>query len=428
MSIGFGLLYNLILRRESPAMLDERGIDRSFFNGEEIKVYDFVRNHLIKYGEIPNLKTIQAETKVAVPVCPNEPLDYWIKGIEDRKHSTVILKVAKQAQDAVLKGNIEQARELVRGMYAQTGSRNISEQIQHLQALAPKVLEEHDRLQLSSKMSGVPFGIPYLDEVSGGAQPADSIAIVGTKGVGKSYLLAMAALSCFATDGMPFVATFEMSALQFARRMMALRSHVTAMAIRLGRLSHWARKKLEQDKNWLQERNRPFPIFQGNLKTTVDDLVLRIQELRPTAAYIDGAYLLRLRERVNSRVERITEVAEWLKMVAKDFNIPVFGTYQFSRRGRGLENIGWSDAIGQLASIVLALRDPEEDEIATSGEALHRFDTVQEYKIIDFLKGREGEKGKIRITYDMTRMAIEQDEVLEGYTLPDEQRERTNED
>jgi hypothetical protein len=102
-----------------------------------------------------------------------------------------------------------------------------------------------------------------------------------------------------------------------------------------------------------------------------------------------------------------------MKMLATQFNIPAIATYQFNRRGAGdIGNIGYSDAIGQLASIVCSIDDEEQEK--------GHEDTVwsaRSYKLLTLLKGREGEKGVIRMLYDMHRMLVEQESVLKGYLL-----------
>lgn len=417
MSVGLGLLYNILaLKRSDPlSTLDEQGVVRSDFIGQEIKVYDCVRRHFIKFGVLPLLKTVETETRVKFPSFPEEPVGYWIERLKERRDSSLMLDGSQKIQELVGKGDADGGREIVKDLYIKISSEEVTGKVYQLQSLAGDVLKFHDKAQLSSGLSGVSFGIPYLDEVSGGAQSGDSVALVGSRGVGKTYLMLVGCLSCFAGGGKPLLGSLEMPGVQVARRLMALRSHVTAMAIRLGRLSHWARKKLEDDTNWLKRENLPFPIFQGTLKTTIEDIALSVQELRPTALYIDGAYLLRTRAKTSSRVERVTETAEWLKGIAKDFNIPVFGSYQFSRKGE----IAWSSAIEQLASIVIGIYDEEpmeesEGDIRTPGAT----------RILELLKGREGERGKIRINFDMRRMDLSQQEVLEGYALPDAGEER----
>jgi hypothetical protein len=64
----------------------------------------------------------------------------------------------------------------------------------------------------------------------------------------------------------------------------------------------------------------------------------------------------------------------------------------------GLENIGYSDAIGQISSIVLALE--EED----SAETLHR-------RKLRLLKGRNGEVGEFDINWHFHNMNFDQVDV-----------------
>ena len=293
-SVGLGIIHKLITSGESFISLEEKGISRSSFLNEEIKAYDFIKRYLARFGLLPNLVTITAETKVKFPDFPDEPIDYWVQRVEDRRHSNLAMSVSQQMQEAISKGEIDKVRGLIGGLYSQVVSPSVGGRIYTLQAIAREVLDHHDKAQMSAGLTGIPFGLPYLDSISGGAQAADSIVLVGSPSAGKTYLMLQLCLNAFAVEGVPFLGTFEMSALQVVRRMMALRNHVTAMLIRLGRLSHWAREKLEDDTVWLERKKLPFHIFEGGLKTTIDDVVLRVQELKPSAVYVDGAYLLKM--------------------------------------------------------------------------------------------------------------------------------------
>lgn len=105
-----------------------------------------------------------------------------------------------------------------------------------------------------------------------------------------------------------------------------------------------------------------------------------------------------------------------IKTIALEFNLPMIMSYQFNRKGPGLANIGYSDAVGQLASIVIGIRD----EVAVPTEFDERL--RRRWKLVDLLKGREGETGVIRVLYDMARMYITQDRVVRGprtYESPD---------
>ena len=149
---------------------------------------------------------------------------------------------------------------------------------------------------------------------------------------------------------------------------------------------------------------------------------MRVQELRPTVVYVDGAYLMQTKDRTKAKWENVTAIAEYQKMIAKDFNIPVIASWQFNRKGPGsLGNISYSDAIGQLASIVCGITDEK------GAEKINRWQR-RSYKILNLLKGREGEKGVMKVLYDMGRMVIEQHSVVSGYDLESAAEEEEEDD
>lgn len=228
---------------------------------------------------------------------------------------------------------------------------------------------------------------------------------------GKTYVMSKAVVAGYLQDKVPMVVTMEMSAKQLARRQLGLLQQVSVTQIRLGRLSHWGEQKLRNGIVSLEtehENGHPFYILQGNLMTTVEDVGNYAKEMRPDVLYVDGAYLLMSNLKFGSKWERISHTAEYLKSLALTLDIPVIATYQFNRKGGGsLANIGGADSVGQLASIVIGIETESDTEEGSVGG----WSSV-DYKILEFLKGREGEKGKVRIMFDTERTVIEQDEVI----------------
>ena len=47
------------------------------------------------------------------------------------------------------------------------------------------------------------------------------------------------------------------------------------------------------------------------MKSTIDDLVLKVQEYRPSAVYVDGAYLLKVRGQDRGKWEQVSDTAEY---------------------------------------------------------------------------------------------------------------------
>lgn len=411
MSVGLGLLHTLTNSGIALSLLNEHSIDRASFVKEERIVYDFILDYLDSYDTYPSVQTIEAGTKIKFQAFPEEPIEYWITEVHSRNDGFRILQASKNAQDAVQHGNIEGAKRELRAIYERIQRREAAKSIVTLKDLAPIVLEAHDKRQHLGQMAGIPFGFEYIDQVSDGAQPGDTIAVVGRPSVGKTYIMFKMLLSAYAAGYMPLVISMEMSAVQCARRLLALYASVPANSIRFGKLSHWGRQKLLSGIDRLPD-DFIFPIIQGSMAMSIEDIGEKIRELKPDAVYIDGAYLLRTKVFTRARWDRIAEIAETIKKYSGIFEIPISASYQFNKQGPGsLGNIGGSDAVGQLASIVFSI---DEEKAMTDAARRGIF-----YKTLELIKGREGEKGKILLLYNMIQMLIEQHSIVEDFSMGD---------
>ena len=409
MSVGLGLLHRVCTDQLSLNVLSEAGIDRSLLRGDEVTVLDYVIDHMRQFGQLPAIRTIEAEADVDFPGFPDEPVGYWIDRVERRHQLQLISGTLARMQEDVGGGDLSEARRRIRELNLDLEQRHPTTAMQQMDSVASVVWDTHDELQKRGRLAGIPFGIEYLDRVSDGAQATDTIALVGRPGRGKSYFMFSWANFAHQMGKVPLVVTMEMSNYQCGRRIVAMRSKIPATLIRLGKVGFYARRKALADmRQYFGDDMPPFYLLQGSFNMTVEDLAVRVQEVRPDVVYVDGAYLLRTRASHDQRWERVTATAETLKTLALEFGLPVIASYQFNRRGAGdLGNIAFSDAVGQLASIVIGI----DDEHAVEGVSY----SPQQFKVLELLKGREGERGSIRVIYDMARMQIRQDSVISGY-------------
>jgi len=406
-SVGLGLLIRMVQDSSPMTLLGEHGISGDLFRGDEKPVFEYMNEHVIQFGRLPEVETIEAETGVVIQPFPDEPIGYWLDRFEQRHQSFMLSEANARVDELLREGQVAEARTAVRDVYLRLEERHPEERLHQLKDVADAVVVDHDELRRKGYIDGVPFGIEHLDYVSNGAQPGDTVALVGRPGMGKSYLLLSNANNAYNHGRIPLVVTLEMPVKQCVRRILALRSHVPATLIRIGKVG-WLGRRVVGDAlaNIADGATHPFYFMQGTLTSTVDDLVLRIRETRPHIVYVDGAYMLRTSGRQESHWERVTSTAEYLKKIATEFMIPVIATYQFNRRGPGsLGNIALSDAVGQLASMVIGIEDEGEPDDPAELEG---------YKLLELLKGREGERGVIRIHYDMDRMNISQHSVVRG--------------
>jgi replicative DNA helicase len=199
--------------------------------------------------------------------------------------------------------------------------------------------------------------------------------------------------------------SMEMTLRQVAYRFYAQRAGVNPALLRRGRLStrHWNRVREVMEE--MEDDNR-FMMYAGNFKgKKPEEIDILIQELSPDVVYIDGMYIMEP-SNAPSRTDRISKVgyiADELKKMAIQRNRPIIATSQFSRdagkggKGGGLEQIGFSDAIGQHASLVIAVKMPPNERSPRPDK-----------RVIETLKGREGEYTKFAIDFKFSPLSFEQ--------------------
>lgn len=410
MSIGLAVIHKVLTEGLSLTVLAESGLCRDDFVDVEQDVFDMVHSHFDTFNRLPQLRTVYEETDVRIPDFPDEPLAYWVAAILDRSRGKMLLEGGKEIQNLAGSDDIPAAVARAQELLYAINQQNITDSVVPLHTAFDQALAEHDARQHSSGLRGISFGFPFLDAVSDGAQGGDTVALVGRPGTGKSFLLLWMALQAFKDKKQPLYFTPEMSVLQCGRRLLALETSVPASLVKLGRISHYGRQNIMAKLETLfAEYDHRFDLMQGSLSTSVEDLILRVRDIRPDVLYVDGAYLLRTKRRFQSKWERVAEVAEILKGISLEFDIPVISVYQFNRTGKknaGIGSIAFSDVIGQLASIVLSIQDDDVGRV-------DGWDCLQ-HKLLTLCKGRDGERGQIQILYDMMRMTFTQTQIVEG--------------
>jgi len=409
LSVGLGFLHQVLIDRPCLDFLNNFGLKVEDFDEREQEVIEIIKNHILIYSVLPSKETVEAEWGTQFSKFPREPIDYWTDGIIRRSANMLISESFDAVKRHISNNDVDEAQARIKKLYLELQERRGAPPAVNLADLGKLVLEEHDKAQVSRHDAVISLGFPYLDKVSAGAHPGDFIAIVGKRSAGKTYIMLKMANAIHAAGKVPMVISTEMSPVQYARRILALRSGIKFSAIRTGRLIHHiGRSMIETDIQTLLECKNPYLVMKSALTTTLEDVILHVKEKRPDCVYVDGAYLLRSEysKRLN-RFEQYSHGADMLKLLAQDTGIPVIASYQLRRKtAGGLDDVYMSDVIAQNATLVIGISDVEEEHKNEAG-----WESVK-YKIIEILKGREGETGKILVYFDMERTKIEEVEVL----------------
>ncbi|MGC8718294.1 MAG: DnaB-like helicase C-terminal domain-containing protein, partial [bacterium] len=370
----------------------------------ERRVLEFISNYVQKYNKLPSIPVVEAELNSELSRFPDEPLDYWAESIRNRTISQIALKMVPSIAKSAADNNAAHVHELVKELYSIISQKRKDSCLTTLAKVSQDVLEEHDKRQLQQTPTGIPFGFPYLDALSGGAQGGDFIPIVGRPSTGKTFVMQRMSISAYDSGYIPMLVTTEMQPLQYVRRILALRTKLSQNKIRFGMLpTHIGRKTLQEEILNLQNRDNPYYIVRGSINTTMKDVFLYVKDKKPDILYVDGAYMLETDNPRASQFEQVTVGAKNLKLLAQEMNIPIICTYQFKRKSGGsVDDIYQTDIVAQLASIVLGLYREE-----SSSEEIQEW-SLRSYRILKILKGREGEHGEIKLIYDMENTEIEQ--------------------
>jgi len=407
MSVGLSLLVTLI-NHNDPQEFVNLALDSDLFNGSERDVYLYIKDHLERYGLLPQRGTIEVSTNVQLPDPPPEPLQFWMDLVIQRAVGTRISSAVDAVGAALRAADYSRAANLIHEVSEAISRRDTANRIGTLLDLSHIIMAQHDARQQCLTETFVPFGFPYLDEISDGLQRGETVAIAGRTGIGKSYFMSHFAKCAHDYGKIPLFVSMEMSANQIARRILSLKSQVPENRISRGNLTSTVTRDMVVQSIMGLEREPPFYVIDGKFTLRTDEITSLCQALKPDVVYIDGAYLVSVsyQGRASSRWDKIADVAESLKVMAGRLNIPVVGSYQANAD----KSIYGSRAIQHLASIVLFLADYKPDGKRESWEL------IGQEKTVEIVKGRSGEQGKFKVIFDLLHtVKIYQDEVLVNF-------------
>lgn len=425
MSLGKQLLFSVLSsqveeRGKLLTRLTEAGVSAKMFqNEDEQRAFDYIVDYRRTYGVCPSIQLVEVETEIRFPAYRlQQPFDFWFDEFRKFVKHGILMELVTLVEDNLAEGKVDFAIDCIGNAY----SGLVDLMAEHkasatLNELAGPILEKHNLLQQGLLHEGIYTGFPYIDQVTGGAQPGDTWVIAGESSAGKSFILCRCALSAVRSGKKVLFVSMEMPNMQFGRRSIAMSAEVNATSLRLGRLSRFGIDQVREFlQTWDDATNERLMFVEGRVNYSVNDVKAKVKEYKPDAVFVDGAYMLRSATPNRARWEMNMEVMEDLKQFAMSENIAIISTFQFDQKQRmkNLSTIMGGQAIGQLASVVIGIEN-EESQGA--------FDGVQ-YKELTLYKGREGETGKIRLRFDMNRTRIEQDSIIDGQETTEQEQYR----
>lgn len=384
MSVGTSLIRAIV---DNGSRETFRHLRRELFTDEEQGLYDFVIDFVGRYGGLPSPQAL-VENGFALPPPSADPLEYHLTRITDRGVYRAYSERQSQLHEALRTNNMSDVRDIVTEIHNGMRGLAVEQDVHQLNDVMTQVWQDYLLAKASVGIRGVPLGFDILNEATGGLRPGDVATIVARPGIGKSWTVAKAALDCWNEGNSILFVSMEMTAIETVRRIIGMSSGINPDFIQKGQLSQWGEDALIGHMQTFAEDMPPFNMLVGDLSKSVDDVDALIQEYGPDAVFIDASYLLRPTESGKFRGKRwesAADVGEGIKSVALRRHKPILQTVQFNRTQKqddemSLDNIGGTDVIGQISSLVLGVK---------KGPSPHEIDQ-RRYKI---LKNRHGPDG-----------------------------------
>lgn len=379
-----------------------------FKGAEEVEAFKWVSNHVDKFHNLPQLVTLLEKFPEMKEFEVPEPSSYYTDKLDNRFAYDLVNAANIKSQNLLKedKTKVTEAMAVMQDCTDRITAQRYRHRILSMTKEAPKlILETYHNVNAAE--STIQFGWPHMDD-SGGVLPGDLISFIGRPAAGKTFLGLKSAISNWQKGNDILFVSMEMNALAIGQRITSMYTHTNLTGLKTSTYSSDVYKVFVPKLIGMAKEPADIYVVDGNLAATVDDIYRLAAQLKVRAIYIDGAYLLK---HPNLRLDRFTKVAEnteRMKQLTGDCGLPTFASWQFSREATkkakkeekvGLEDIGMSDAIGQCSSIVLGLFQEE------SVETMYR-------RLVDVMKGRNGEVGQFPINWDFQKMDF--DEIIVG--------------
>lgn len=418
--MSFGKQFvSAVLAEKSVSNLLQFGAIDHLFKASEQPIYEFVREFVKKYQALPTPDTVELHTgETLIPHA--EPSSYYHDLMVARHVEFQLRKGMKAANDLLLPENgkdadgaLAQLTELVMSLVAEKHQKQVVDFREAYELVIPDfVAKYHTKEQM-----GLHFGWPKVDEMTGGLVVGDVASFVGRPAAGKTWQMLYSALHGWEAAGQRFMETgeepdsdqsrlfvsMEMGVLPISQRLAAMKAHAPAAGLKKGALSSKMLKAVKDGLTEIKGYPHPFYVVDGNLAATVEDLWMLARQLKPAAIFIDGAYLVK-HPTERDRFRRVAENADLIKQELAAL-APTVCSWQFARTANkknkkkgekvDLDDIGYTDAIGQVSSLVMGLFEEESVE------------TLKQRRV-EILKGRNGEVGSFSTKWDFQTMDFSQ--------------------
>lgn len=264
-------------------------------------------------------------------------VEYYIKILKQkciqRELITASYDILRKAYDETV--NVDDLIDISQTKIFAAIQNNVRRDVQEIGSVYNQAINDIERLQETTGISGVPSGYRSIDDITFGWQPSDLIILAARPSVGKTAFVLNIARNAAVQYNMP-VAFFslEMPSIQLVKRLMVTESGLSADKIKGGqKLADYEWKQLEEKcKNLAKSPlyiddtpSLPVMEFRSKVKRLVKQKGVRL-------VIVDYLQLMQGPSELRGmREQEVAAISRTLKATAKEMNVPIIALSQLSR-------------------------------------------------------------------------------------------------
>lgn len=364
-------LISSAIRNSDVGLLLEEGLDTYHFTtcAEE---FEFLKRFWQRYKRTPS-RTVFRKQFPEFPMRPVDDTGFYIDKVRDEHGKRILLAAAKDAADFVASdGDLGQAAQRFQKALLKVAAETNRSEDSDIFTDNKKILTDIKRRRmhyLKYGTSGIPTGLPTLDEYTGGPSAGEFWIIALRQGEGKSYTMQTMAVRAAMQNRRVMFCALEQTRAQVAMRIFGMMSGEFGQNVfAANNLMKGHGYDPKEFATFLRKMRREYRnagteaihVTDKRAANTVLGISAKIDKNEPAITFVDYVQRVKGSGSYSEERSRYAETSEGLANMAVDYDLPVIGASQLNRdtlnRAGGVggtENLGGTDKLGDDASVVL---------------------------------------------------------------------------
>ena len=263
-------------------------------------------------------------------------LDAYIKEVNDKYLRRIIIETGRQiiAWGHETSDDLEIILEKMENSIFSLNQENLSQKVYSAEEVMNEVFNEIKLKIKKSTLTGLNSSFKDLDSIIQGFQKSDLIIVAGRPSMGKTAFSLNLGKNIVEKYNVPLlIFSLEMSRQQIIYRFISTDSNINANRLKSAKMTAIEWRNLDVSMKKISE----LPIYiDDNPNLTLTDIRLRLKKIFTKKitnglVIIDYLQLMKLSSKLENRVQEISYITRNLKILAKEFKIPIMVLSQLSR-------------------------------------------------------------------------------------------------